>query len=122
MPTHPPAGWWHFLRQRRRHVATGKRFQPRQFIIATAGFLVFTALWLALVTAPWGIWNPSAISAVAMKLAGDTLFLGLAGIMAGESRLAVSAPLFGILHLLLFPLLQLAGTLLPFRWKGRSGR
>lgn len=120
--THPSRDWGHFLGQRRRHVATGKRFRPLPLLIAACGFIVFALLWAALVTLPWGFCGPGAAVAVGLKIAADTLFLAAAGLPAGEMSLAVSAPLFSVLHLLLFPLLQLAGTLLPFHWKGRRGR
>ena len=122
VPTHPPTGWGHFIGQRRRHMATGKRFRPSALAVAFVGFLVLTLLWLALVTIPWHVWRPAAELGVAMKVASDTLCFLYVSARAGERGLVAAVPLFSLFHLLVFPLLQLGGTLLPFRWKGRRGR
>ncbi len=122
VPTHPPTGWRHFMEQRRRHAATGKRFRPTALLVAAVGFLVSALLWISLVTIPWQLWGPAAELAVAMKVVSDTFCLLYVATRAGERGLVATAVLFSLFHLLTFPLLQLAGTLLPFRWKGRSGR
>jgi hypothetical protein len=122
VPTHPPAGWAHFLRQRSRHLATGKRFRLFPFLTALAGLALFSLFWVALVTLPWSPWGAVAGQVVMLKVLADLLLLGSAAGPAGELRLLAVALPFSLAHLLIFPLLQVRATLFPFRWKGRRGR
>ncbi|MFO7767963.1 MAG: glycosyltransferase, partial [bacterium] len=123
VPTHPPEGWSHFLSQRRRHAATGKRFRPAQLLLAALSFLVFAFLWVGLITFPWAPWGRGAVgAALFLKLGTDTAALTWSACRAGEGSLIPFFPLFSLLHLFFFPVIQAAGTLLPFRWKGRRGR
>lgn len=120
--TSPPSDWSEFLRQQSRHVATGKRFRPRAFLFATAGFLLFTVFWTALITLPWNPWSSYAVIILLAKVITDSIFLSLTAWETQEKEIIITAPLFTVLHLLIFPILQIAGTVLPFRWKGRTGR
>ncbi len=122
VPTRPPSDWGHFLGQRGRHLATGKRFRPVQLAVAIFGFLVFATFWAALVTLPGEPWGNAAYRALLLKVVTDTLLLGYAAVRAGEPGLVSGVPVFSLAHLLLFPVLQLRATLFPFRWKGRRGR
>ena len=118
--TAPPLSWAAFFRQRHRHVATARRFRAPALAVALVGFVLFALLWAALVSLPWGLW-PAAPAAVACKVGADTLGLVFGAARSRQWPLLPAAPLFSLGHLLLFPLLQLSGLLLPVQWKGRSG-
>jgi hypothetical protein len=122
VPTHPPVGWAHFLKQRSRHLATGKRFRPLPGLVALAGLVLLSLFWVALVTLPWSPWGAVAGLVLVLKVSADLIFLGSAAWPAGELGLLAAALPFSLAHLLLFPLLQIRATFLPFRWKGRRGR
>ncbi len=122
VPTRPPAGMKQFLSGQLRHVATGIRFTPRALSLAAGAFVLFSLLWLALVTLPWSPWGAAGGIAVGLKLVTDTVAFAVGSAAAGQRPAPISSPVFSLLHLLCFPLLQLAGILLPFNWKGRRSR
>jgi len=122
VPTRPFSGWRAFAASQLRHVATGTRFSPRALGIAGAGFVIFALLWIALVSLPLSPWGASSAVAVMLKLLGDTTALAVGAHAAGQKNIIAPAPLFSLMHLLVFPLLQVAGVFMPFRWKGRRGR
>jgi len=121
--TRAPEGWRHFLSQRQRHAATGKRFRPLQLGLALLAFLVLALLWVGTVTLPWAPWQTGMVAAALfLKIGADTAVLAWSARRAGELSLLAFFPFFSLFHLLFFPLIQAAGTLFPFRWKGRRGR
>lgn len=121
VPTVPPTGWSHFLGQRHRQMATGRRFRPGAFLMAALGGLDLFVLWVAALSLFWGTFGAGAWQGPLFKVLADTAVLAVAAGVSRQPDLPGGAPFFSVGHLLLFPLLQIAGLLLPVRWKGRIG-
>lgn len=121
VPTGAPRSLIDFIRQKQRHLATAKRFRPAQFSVALLSFLVFSVFWLGLLILPARIQFSTALAALSLKIAADTILLLYAGRCSGEIGLALYTPVWSMVHLFLYPLFQLLATFVPFRWKGRRG-
>ena len=121
VPTGAPRSLIAFILQKQRHLATAKRFRPAQFSVALFSFLVFAIFWLTLVLLPARMPISTALTALSLKIAADTILLLYAGVCSGEIRIALFTPVWSMVHLFLYPLLQLLATFVPFRWKGRRG-
>lgn len=121
VPTRPPSSCLDFARQKHRHFATAKRFRPFPLLVAVVSFLLFSLLWTALVTTPLGSWHPAGLLVVTAKVAVDCICFLFAAARAGQIKMALSTPVWSVMHLSVYPLLQLAATFVPFRWKGRRG-
>ncbi len=121
VPTGAPHSLIDFIRQKQRHLATAKRFRPAQFSVALLSFLVFSVFWLGLLILPARMQFPTALTALSLKIAADTILLLYAGRCSGEIGIALYTPVWSMVHLFLYPLFQLLATFVPFRWKGRRG-
>ena len=121
VPTGAPRSLIDFIRQKQRHLATAKRFRPAQLSVALLSFLIFSIFWLSLLILPARIQLSTALTALSLKIAADTILLLYAGRCAGEIGMALYTPVWSMVHLFLYPLFQLLATFVPFRWKGRKG-
>jgi cellulose synthase/poly-beta-1,6-N-acetylglucosamine synthase-like glycosyltransferase len=121
VPTSAPLSLFEFIRQKQRHLATAKRFKPAQFAIAMLSFCIFTAFWLGFLILPFRMQSSTIVAALGLKIASDTAFLLYAGRLSGDLKITVSTPLWSMVHLFIYPLLQLLATFVPFKWKGRKG-
>ncbi len=121
IPTMAPRSLIDFIRQKQRHLATAKRFRPAQLSVAILSFLVFSVFWLGLLILPAPIEFSTAMTALSLKIAADTILLLYAGRCSGEIRLALYTPFWSMVHLFIYPIFQLLATFVPFIWKGRRG-
>jgi len=121
-PVRPPNSWREFQSQRTRYASKSLHYEPLLTLSLALFFLLNLSIgagWFSIFIAGWNFFIPTLLI-IAIKAAGEFLYLRRAAQIFGEKKLFAVFPLAALLHPFYVVYFAARGQFARFTWRGEN--